>query len=590
MAAPGTPERPDGKRLMATMTSSAALPAFVPKIDPHTLKHLVDDVGLEDAGPLIAHASQRQLVHLLDETLWTGARPGDPDKLSVAELLRWLDLWNGLGEGFVADKLYELGDDFCALAFSRLLLVADYDMAPRVLDEFTHAIGRYVVRVRVDDEWDAVQTAVTALWRDFPDFCEAVFARLAFRHSVLKMAGEDDTAKVLDGDASHAHERGREESGYVTSVMAGSFLRALGAADVDELAEETGYDLQTTEYFRRRAQLKAAAAQAPAADGGNADTDDDPSARGEEERRGKDERRGEEKKRGEEKLGEKERREKACTEPDAAGAGAGPGAPAAVDPAELRGLEAELLAYERAQLRPAALLTGPETAEVKPSDWVRVALGRLQADPESFDARMDELTYLSNLVMAGLDQGGDRLESGAAANLVIATCNLGAGHELWLDGEIDGVAAVHDILLQEPGLVRLFRIGWHLLANLPLTAARRLKALFADEATRERLAAKPWVLSEVDALLGAPDFEEVVAAREFEDAQETLKILGIALEPEAVVALCVLTDGVPRFARVLEDRAPTGAVMTYAARDLMTMTDLMTVHRFLDSLEEQVRL
>ncbi len=568
MAAPGTPVRPDAKRLMATMTSSAALPAFVPSIDPHTLKHLVDDVGLEDAGPLIAHASQRQLVHLLDETLWTGARPGDPDKLSVADLLRWLDLWNGLGEGFVADKLYELGDDFCALAFSRLLRVSDYDMAPRVLDEFTHAIGRYVVRVRVDDEWDAVQTAVTALWRDFPDFCEAIFARLAFRHSVLKMAGEDDTAKVLDGDASHAHERGREESGYVTSVMAGSFLRALVSADVDALADEAGYDLQTAEYFRRRAQLKAATAESAS---GELSASDDSDAVAAQDDPAEDD-------------------DGASQRSDHAAQAEGDGADGVTDAAELHGLAAELQAYERAQLRPAALLTGPETVDVRPSDWVRVALGRLQADLECFDARMDELTYLSNLVMAGLDQGGDRLESGAAANLVIATCNLGAGHELWLDGDVDGVEAVHDMLLQAPGLVRLFRIGWHLLANLPLTAAQRLKALFADATTRERLAEKPWVLSEVDGLLGAPDFEEVVAARQFEDAQETLKILGIALEPEAVVALCVLTDGVPRFARVLEDRAPTGAVMTYAARDLMTMSDLMTVHRFLDNLADQVRL
>ena len=136
------PPNPKARQLIETMSSSVVAPDFVRKIDPHTLKSLVDDVGLEDAGALIAHVSNRQLVHLLDETLWTGARPGDPDKLSVAELLRWLDLWNGLGSGFVADKLYELGDDFCALAFSRLLVIVDYDMAPRVLDEHTHAIGR----------------------------------------------------------------------------------------------------------------------------------------------------------------------------------------------------------------------------------------------------------------------------------------------------------------------------------------------------------------------------------------------------------------------------------------------------------------
>lgn len=543
MPTPSRAGNPNARQLMETMTSSAALPAFVRRINPQTLKHLVDEVGLEDAGPLIAHVSNNQLVHLLDETLWTGARAGDPDKLSVAELLRWFDLWNGLGAGFVADKLFELGDDFCALALSRLVRVSDFDLAPRLLDEHTHAIGRYIVRVRVDDEWDAVQTALMALWRDYPDYCEAIFARLAFRHSTLKMFGEDDTAQVLDADASHDHERGREEAGYVTSIMAGTFLQALVSADVDMLSDETAYDLQTLEYFRRRTELQRHA--------GNAGTDS---------------------------AGE-----------DTAG-GPDDFEAADMDPGELRDLQAELMAYERAQLRPSALLTGPETALVRDSDWLRVALGRLQSQPQRFDARMDELTYLSNLLMAGTESGGERLESGPAANLAIATCNLGACHDLWLDREVDGVAAVHDALCAAPGLVRLFRIGWCLLANLPGQAAVRLKALFADPMVRQRLSEKPWVLAEVDGLLGVPDFEAVVRDGNFEDAQETLKILGIALEPEAVVVLNVLTDGVPKFARVLEHRPPQGAVMTYASRYFATMSDLLAVHGFLDNLEAQVRL
>ncbi|MGD8831803.1 MAG: DUF6178 family protein, partial [Pseudomonadales bacterium] len=325
----------NARALMETMTASAALPAFVKRIDPHTLKHLVDDVGLEDAGPLIEHVSHTQLVHLLDETLWTGARPGDPDQLSVAELLRWLEVWNGLGSGFVADKLYELGDEFCALTFSRLLVIVDFDMAPRLLDEHTLAVGRYIVRVRIDDEWDVVKDSVTALWRDYPDYCEAVFARLAYRHSVLKLFGEDDTAGLLDADAGYAHEQGREEAGYVTSVMAGTFLRNLTDADVDALAAERAYDLQTTEYFRRRSQLQREGSpaggmqtvwqnlHADASDGEPAD--DAPEGQ--------------------------------------APAGADDGAPSR----DLAALEAELASYERAQLRPAALLTGPETTKVRES-------------------------------------------------------------------------------------------------------------------------------------------------------------------------------------------------------------------------------
>lgn len=539
------------RRLMEAMTGSSALPAFVRQIDPRTLTALVEEVGIEDSGALIAHVSNTQLVHLLDETIWTGARPGDPEKLSVAELLRWLDLWNGLGPSFAADKLYELGHEFCTLVFSRLLIVSDHDLAPRVLDEHTQAVGTFLVRIRVDDEWDTVQTAVNALWGDYPDFAEGVLGALSFRHSTLRMFGEDDSARVLDADASYAHEQSREEAGYVTSIMAGSYLRELARADVDVLALESAYDLHTQEYFRRRRQLQRASAASV------------------------------------------ERPERAT---DGAGGGDAGGddeeesPPAPARQAEIDLLAAELAAYERARHQPRALLTGPETEVVKPSDWIRTALGRLQSEPGIFDTRLDEITYLANLLMAGGEAGGERLDSGAAANLAVSTCNLGAHHELWLAGDDDPVGAVVEMLRAEPGLVRLFRIGWHLTANLASEAAARVVAVFADEAVRERLAAKPWVLTEVDALLGSPDFETTVAARQFEDARETLKILGIALEAEAVVALCLLIDAVPRFARVLEDRPPEGAVATYARRDIATMGDLMTVHRFLDQLAGQVRL
>jgi len=540
------------KHLIESMTGSDALPVFVQRIDPHTLKSLVDEVGLEDSGALIAHVSPNQLVHLLDETLWTGAKPGDPDKLSIAELLRWLDVLNGVSPEFAADKLFELGDDFCALAFSRLLIVSDSDLTPRVLDEHTQAIGPYLVRTRVDDEWDTVQTAVNALWRDFPDFAEAVFARLAFRHSALRMFGEDDTARVLDADAGYAHEQGREEAGYVTSITAGSFLRELARSDVDDLSAETTYDLQTQEYFRRRRQLQRGTAR----DDVDVETED---------------------------VGvQTENVETEDVETEKAPV-------TEAELAELQQLEAELEAFERARHRPVALLTGPESDP--DGDWIRLALDRLQAESECFDARMDELTYLANLLKVGIESGGERLDSTAAARLVVSTCNLGASHELWLENETDPVDAVLGMLHEEPGLVRLFRIGWHLLARLPGEAAERVIDLFTDSVVRDCLAEKPWVLEEVDALLGgSPDFAETVAGRDFEDARETLKILGIALEAEAVVVLCVLTDGIPKFARVLEERPPEGAAMTYASRDIATMSDLMAVHRFLDALGSQVRL
>ena len=77
------------RQLIDSMTDSEALPAFVPRIDPRTLKHLVDEVGLEDAGALVVQASSQQIAHLLDESIWWGARPGDPERLNQATRAHW---------------------------------------------------------------------------------------------------------------------------------------------------------------------------------------------------------------------------------------------------------------------------------------------------------------------------------------------------------------------------------------------------------------------------------------------------------------------------------------------------------------------
>jgi len=359
---------------------------------------------------------------------------------------------------------------------------------------------------------------------------------------------------VLDADAGYAHEQSREQGGYVTSLLAGAFLREVAGVDVDALAAESVYDPQTREYFRRRWQLQ----RQTSADAAAAAT---------------------EVKSGEAASTKQKANPEACEEP------------AEVSMAGIRELAAELEQYERTRYRGAALLTGPEKALAGSTEWVRTALGRLHSEPAVFDARMDELTYLANLLISGAEAGGDRLTSDTAANLAVATCNLGASHELWLEGEdLEPVDAVTSMLDSEPGLVRLFRIGWCLLARLPRQASQRLGEVFADESVRGRLSVKPWVLGEVDALIGSPSLEQTVANREFEDARETIKILGIALEPEAVAVLCVLTDGVPRFARALEEQSPQGAVVSYAARDFATMSDLMLVHRFLDGLDGQVRM
>jgi len=536
---------PPAKALVDSLTGSSALPALIEQMSPATLKRLVTDVGIEDAGALIVHASETQLKHLLDETIWTGARPGDPESLSVENLLRWLAVWTDAG--VCAEKLFELGEDFCALGYSRLLVVADTDLSARVEDEFTQILGEYIVRARQDDEWDVIQASLNELWSEYPDFTEAVFGRLAFRHSILGIEGENDSARVLDADASHARERRRETEGFVTSVMAGAWLRRVAEGELDDLAAEATYDLDTTEYFRRR-EAEAQAAEAASA----AEEQSEQAPRSQ---RRRDERTDE----------------------------------STDEEAELDELEAELAAYEAERAGVRGLLAGPGgTRERLP---LREALSGLNSRPELLEARQQELAYLANLLVAGASRDDGRIEDGLAANIAMACANLGGSYLLWLEfGDSGDAGGFEPFVTTTPGLVRLFRIGWQLLARVPLQVAGRLERLLDDPGVRERLTHKPMVLTEVDALLAPGELTDPVRERRFADARETLQLLTILLEPLAVDALCALVDDVPALPLALDpERRSAPESLLGRTREVASMDDLMQIDGFLKALAEQLR-
>jgi hypothetical protein len=522
------------KSLLNSMLEHESLPALVEKLSPPALERMVSDLGIEDSGALVMHASQTQLMHLLDSTIWTGAKPGDPETLSVETLLRWLAVW--IDGDMAADKLFELGEDFCALAFSRLVVVSDIDLSARIDDEFTQVLGEFLLRGRVDDEWDLVHAALVALWDDYPDFAESVFGRLAFRHSILGMYGEDDTAGVLNADASHEHERKRESEGFVTSVMAGTFLRQISRADLDALAAEDTYDLQSADYFRRRDQEARAAQEAR----------DAQAAR---------------------------RRRSQSDELD--------------EEEELDALEAELEAFEQQQHAQPALLTGPQRDSKQQP--IRTALGAME-DQVALDARMDEMVYLANLLIAGSERDGERILEAQAAEIAMATCNLGGSYLLWIEfGDDSSASAFSELLAEEPGMVRLFRIGWHLLSRVPIQVVTRLQRLIADPDIRQALAARPMVLAEVEALLADDDLLTQVSAQQFTDARDTVRLLTILLEPQAVQGLSALIDATPRLSNALEIPAGRWHEVHQSSRNIDSMADLMQIDGFLKSLSDQIR-
>ncbi len=240
-------------------------------------------------------------------------------------------------------------------------------------------------------------------------------------------------------------------------------------------------------------------------------------------------------------------------------------------------------ALEEAELMPTRQherLTGPaaRTREVA----LERALGTLEAD--ALSGRMRELAYLANTLIAGTLHEGERFTEEKAARAAMATSNLGF---LYLRArDTDSDAALTDA---EPGLVRAFAVGYALIGRLPEIVATRLAALFSSPEIRERIGTKPWVLSEVDALVTSGALRHAVLTRRFDDAKETVALLQIALDPHACTTLRALVDDYPAFPLAIEQPAG-GEKVTAATRFIDSPDDLATIEKVLQSLEQSVRL
>jgi hypothetical protein len=530
--------------LVNTLTDSSALPALVEKLEPRALQQLVETIGIEDAGSVIVHASATQMAHLVDESVWASVEPGRPESLSIADLLRWFELWVDIGDSFAAEKLVDLGEEFCAMALSKLVVVGTGGGGAQGADEYSQIIGTHTVSPRFDDEWDPVRTTLVALWDDYPDFLETILNRLNFRHSILGISGEDDLQSTLEADASYERETRKEARGFVGTATAGAFLHELAKADLDSLVEETSYDAYTAAYFQRRTRsaLLDEDAQEPSNSTASSTKSTDPAA-----------------------------------------------ADSGLD-SELDELQRDLEQYEIIHEQRVELLTGPAT-DAQPQLPIRQALAALVKDLDLFEQRSNELVYLSNTVMSQVTLGDTKLSEAQAANLALATCNLGGSYLLWIDAReaLDAdVNAYGDLLSAEPGLVKLFRIGWNLLQHLPAQATNRMSQALSGAHTAEILATRPWLIDEVSTLLHDPDIVSLAKDRDFFAVRETLKVLSIVLEPGALEVLNLLIDDLPRLARAL-DHTDLDAIGPVRERYITCMQDLFLLDRYLGQLHHQVK-
>lgn len=364
--------------LLARLIDSPDLVRTVRALPPPAFSALIQRVGIEDAGELVALATTAQLVAAFDEDLFVAARAGEREEFDVERFVVWLEVLLEAGDQVAACRVAELSEDFVAHALGSLVMVLDHDallarmseggddaeQADKAIESsLSEELDGYLLIARRHEGWDAALALIVALDRDHRAFLVRVLDRCAaiasghiddLKELSTALSAEDSLAE----DVEAAREERRARRGYVDPRAARSFLslaRRPRAAD----AGATERDPVTRAYFRDLARSHTPASTA-------------------------------------------------ASSPKVAGL--------------LRAIEE---VEPRAALPPPSEARAASTVEA-PEPLVDVMRLLGEREPRIFSERMEELSYLANVLMAGAETKSGRFRASEAAEAALATVALGA--------------------------------------------------------------------------------------------------------------------------------------------------------------------
>ena len=494
--------------LMRALENNPQLPALIPKLRTPTLTRLIEAVGVEDAGAIVAHTTTGQLQRVFDEVLWKSMEPGGTERMSPETFIRWLEVLNDQGDAFVSERLESLGLQFAVSQFAQVVEVHDQQQTFDAMDDAAESFGAYLVIARFVEEWDVIRSALLALDTDYPDFLAAVLGNVG---TVMRFSGVERRAISAREDEAHDRDQRRAADGYLTRHGAQELLALARTRSLPELVAMSKYDDLSRRYL------------------------------------------------------------------EVAGTDDGSAQLSAVEAAGIEELSA-LLA--EAEVIPRTMrLAGPEDASPRRLP-IRELLDQLERDnPDCFADRLRELVLLANVLVAGTTDRGERFSEVEAANAALSISNLGAGYL------ISQAGIELDVMLSEPpGLMRAFSVGWHILHRIPQRAARYLVATLRTEDVRRRLAAREWILNEVD--LAIADLVNRVDLGKFGEVADTLSFVSLVIEAETCERLAVLISEFPR----LPLEAVPGDRVAVRSRHLDSLDDLREVDEFLNELPQHIKL
>jgi hypothetical protein len=279
---------PSSTKLLLRILERPELVAAVRELPGAVLGRLIDRIGLEDAGDLVALASTAQLERMLDDDLWRADRAGGDEQFRPERFALWLRVMLEGSEDVLVQRLCELPQDLLALAVHRLVLVLDMDVLAEQLsdageeaEQIERALEASVVEeweelrliARDPDVWDDVWSALSSLDRDHHDRLRAILGQCCAM-STEYISGQGGLFQVLtseemlESDVSAARDDRRAAEGFISPADARAFL-ALARRGEGQGQKDDERDPITRAYFRGLEEphiskpAPAAAAEAP---------------------------------------------------------------------------------------------------------------------------------------------------------------------------------------------------------------------------------------------------------------------------------------------------------------------------------------
>ena len=419
---------PSSSKLLARVLDQPNLVAAVRELPPLALGRLIDAIGLEGAGDLVALATTEQLGAVFDSDLWTAEAPGADERFDAARFALWLEVMLEAGEAAVVQRLTELPLDLVTLAVHRLVLVIDIDALALDLSgggEAAELVEKALesclyeeweeFRLMAKDSaaWDSVLAALLALDRDHHELLRNILERCA---SLSATSIEDNgglyevltSDEMLEGDNAAVRDDRRAAEGYVAPADARSFLALARAGH----AYPEGRDPVTRAYFREVQPRAARVPEVAQRESGSPSADI---------------------------AGLMRRVARVSGEPVAQTTGllAAPRASAESPPVPARSLEIALKCLARTK-------------------------------PEVYAARVEELSYLANVLLSGYARDARRLRPVEATEAALAVCELGLSRVLeLLRPARESAAKSATAVLRRVPADRLFRIAWRHVHDQP---------------------------------------------------------------------------------------------------------------------------